>query len=328
MTADSGRAQRWFESNDLDRLLRPIYETLIAHGERVEPTRGANRELRGVHLELANPRARLSRSWFRGRAFSAVAEFVWYCSGSDVVSQMEAYTKGYGDHVGGQARQRGAYGPRLFGPTGQIEPLIESLRDHPSTRKAVVQLFDRDDLQNHTKDVPCTCTLQFFVRNDTVELHVHMRSNDAYLGLTHDVFCFTMIQEYVAARLGFDVGAYVHTVGSLHLYETHIPEVEAYLHEGHLETASMQPMPHNDPKAGLEWLTATESKLREGAGLDELNAGYWSDLATVLWLQLSADGDETAYEAARARISTRYFDPYISDKQIRQVRRAQRETSL
>jgi thymidylate synthase len=33
-----------------------------------------------------------------------------------------------------------------------------------------------------------------------------MRSNDAYLGLPHDVFCFTMLQEIIARSLGREIG--------------------------------------------------------------------------------------------------------------------------
>lgn len=309
--------QRWFRSDNLDGLLHPLYEALVSNGERVEPTRGANLEIRGVHLELTDPRARLSRSWFRGRAFSAVAELIWYFGGSDDVTQMEAYIKGYGTHIGGQQHQAGAYGPRLFGPDGQIEPVIDLLRRRPDTRQAVVQLFDRNDLQNPPGDVPCTCTLQFFVRGGTVELQVHMRSNDAFLGLTHDVFCFTMIQEYVAACLGLDLGVYTHTVGSMHLYLRDLADVAAYLREGHFESESMQPMPTDAPRASREQTVAFEAALREGAGLDGLLAGYWEDLVTVLWLALQRTDDMSIFDLARSRMSTRYFDPYISDRQIR-----------
>ena len=48
---------------------------------------------------------------------------------------------------------------------------------------------------------------------------VHMRSNDAYIGLAHDVFAFTFMQEIVARDVGLDLGTYTHSVGSLHLYD-------------------------------------------------------------------------------------------------------------
>jgi len=45
-----------------------------------------------------------------------------------------------------------------------------------------------------------------------------MRSNDAWLGLPYDVFCFTTLQKIVAAALGIECDWYQHQVGSMHLY--------------------------------------------------------------------------------------------------------------
>ena len=56
-----------------------------------------------------------------------------------------------------------------------------------------------------------------------------MRSNDVYLGLPHDVFSFTMIQEIVARLLGVEMGDYTHFAGSLHLYDEHADDAACLL---------------------------------------------------------------------------------------------------
>jgi thymidylate synthase len=91
----------------------------------------------------------------------------------------------------------GGYGPRLFRHRAgnQVQSAIEALKRGPSTRRAVVQIFDAEDVASRHKEVPCTCTLQFLVRRQRLHMLVSMRSNDAYKGLPHDVFCFTMLQE-------------------------------------------------------------------------------------------------------------------------------------
>ena len=40
----------------------------------------------------------------------------------------------------------------------------------------------------------------------------YMRSNDAYWGLPHDVFAFTMLQEILARSLTLELGTYKHAV--------------------------------------------------------------------------------------------------------------------
>lgn len=109
----------------------------------------------------------------------------------------------------------GAYGPRLF---HQLADVVQLLDADPSTRQAVVHIWRAEDLTHHG-DRPCTVFLQFLVRNDRLELHTHMRSNDVWLGTPYDVFAFTQLQWTVARALGLLPGTYVHHATSLHLYE-------------------------------------------------------------------------------------------------------------
>ena len=111
-----------------------------------------------------------------------------------------------------------------------------------------------------------------------------MRSNDAYLGLPHDIFVFTMFQELVARCLGVDVGAYNHLVGHLHLYEEHVEKARLYLSEGLQTIEPMPPMPEKDPVPLLPRLREAEQAIR----LDPTSlAGfhfdpYWEDLLRLL----------------------------------------------
>jgi len=113
----------------------------------------------------------------------------------------------------------------------QFENVIKLLERRPTTRKAILQLFDSGDLNGRHKDVPCTCTLQFLQRGGKLDLIVYMRSNDAVKGFPHDTFCFTMLQEIAARALALDLGSYKHCVGSFHLYDTDIDNATAFLAE-------------------------------------------------------------------------------------------------
>ena len=92
----------------------PCRRSSIAVRE-IHPSRGAAIEVRGVRLELANPRDRLSRSHKRGRVFSCLGEFVWYLAGSESVDHIEFYIRRYRDEAEPNGTVYGAYGPRLFG---------------------------------------------------------------------------------------------------------------------------------------------------------------------------------------------------------------------
>ena len=63
----------------------------------------------------------------------------------------------------------GAYGPRLLrmrGCVNQIESVLALLKSYRASRRAVIQLFNAEDLTEHLKEIPCTCTLQFLVRGN------------------------------------------------------------------------------------------------------------------------------------------------------------------
>lgn len=112
----------------------------------------------------------------------------------------------------------GAYGPRL---ADRLRSVVDLLRDDPSSRRAVATIWEPRDL-THDGDRPCTLTLQFMIRDGKLDLHVNMRSQDVWLGLTYDAFMFSQIQDTLAGMLDVPIGQYVHHVASLHLYETDV----------------------------------------------------------------------------------------------------------
>ncbi len=159
-----------------------------------------------------------------------------------------------------------------------------------------------------------------------------MRSNDAYLGLPHDVFCFTMMQELVAAELGLEVGEYTHMVGSMHLYDDDRDKAAQYISEGYQRAAEMPPMPHSEPLAMIEKLLAFERKARvqEGADPDaELGDDYWADLARLLQINFAKDDQEIKEISSRMR--NNFYHTFIEDKRDRKseaARRAAARTKL
>ena len=118
----------------------------------------------------------------------------------------------------------GAYGPRIH---GNLRKVVDQLQKDESSRQAVLTIFNSDkDLNVDVKDVPCTLTLQYFVRDGKLLARTSMRSNDLYLGMPYDFVQFIALQGAIAQALDIPMGTYSHTVGSLHIYEQHIREAE------------------------------------------------------------------------------------------------------
>jgi thymidylate synthase len=283
--------KNFFEEDTLDDLLRLVFEELLKDKDKdlIETTKGKSTEIFGAMLLLRDPRARLSRSESKGKVFSALGELFWYLSKSNDLPFIEYYLpKSKLDKESDDGKTlRNGYGERLFNKDGQnqIQNVITLLSNKPTSRKAVIQLFDASDLSEDFKSIPCTCTLQFAIRYQKLDMLVNMRSNDAYKGLPHDVFAFTMLQEIIARSLKIDVGIYKHCAGSMHLYDSDFEQAASYLKEGWQSKTHMPSMPNGDQWQVLSEVQAVEAKIRAMENVDSSSFNfddYWADLCRLL----------------------------------------------
>ena len=279
------------EGRCLDDILRKLYDELMRSTDTFEASKGKGQDLLAQKVVLKDPRARISATATRGKLISALAEFCWYMAGSADLGFIRFYIRNYPPAEKSGSIEE-AYGPRLLG-TGQfghsfnqIERVIARLGQKPDTRRAAIAILGPSDLAPNQQEAPCTVALQFIRRRERLHLVAMMRSNDAYLGFPHDVFCFTMIQELVARSLGIQLGEYHHFATSLHLYEDDQKRVAAYLDEGFQNpTFSMPKMPSGCQLSNLERFLDIERKIRNGSitVAKQLNLPeYWRDLALVL----------------------------------------------
>ncbi|AJC80190.1 thymidylate synthase domain-containing protein [Rhizobium etli bv. phaseoli str. IE4803] len=304
-------------ADTIDGLLRQVFQQLLSddsRNRRVESRKGVSRETFGVLLELTNPRARISRSIGRSKITSAVGEMSWYLAGSDALPFIKHYLDRYDEFSDDKATLNGAYGKRMFGLRRQYkvgdgvrigtewQRMIDTLKERPGSRNATIQLFSNADVRRDSLDIPCTCSLQFVIRDGLLNLQAHMRSNDAFLGLPHDVFSFTMFQEIAARQLGCEVGRYFHSVGSLHLYDDTKdlqPQkmAQSYIDEHYLDDVPMRAMPGGDPWPSIREFLKIEEALRLGrldTDIPSSMVPYWRDLAVMLKIYATFEPSEAA----------------------------------
>ena len=149
----------------------------------------------------------------------AVGELAWYLSGSNRVDAIAQFAKKWAEISDDGETNNSAYGYRIFHKFGfdQWEFVKELIKRDHNTRQAVIHIKDASNAP--TKDTPCTVYLQFFLRDNKLNLSVHMRSNDIWMGVPYDMFSFCFLQVKMAMELGVEVGTYTHYAGSLHMYK-------------------------------------------------------------------------------------------------------------
>lgn len=197
----------------------------------VESRVGRCREIIGHHYVLTDPRNCWAGSRRKASLGYGFAELLWYLSGKDTLDMLGAYAPSYVNYTN-DGRARGAYGYRWYNNPGvvikgkemsSLMAAVHLLTKNPDDRRCVVAMWDAGDifeaLRGEWKDIPCTLSLQFLVRDDRLHLIVTMRSNDHWMGGVYDPFTFCQLQLIVAAALKLMPGTYTHNVGSYHIYE-------------------------------------------------------------------------------------------------------------
>lgn len=205
--------------------------------QHVSSPRGMKiKENLGVQFRIYNPRDRLPRVAARNFSLAYfVAETLWYLNADDSTEWISYYAPFWSNISDNNKTANSAYGARIFkthprignGNIVQWDYVKEELRKDPDSRRAVIHIRTPSDSIIESKDVPCTLSLQFFIRENKLHLHVSMRSSDIILGLAYDVPAFTTIQEILANELGVELGEYVHTSNSLHCYERDFEMLDA-----------------------------------------------------------------------------------------------------
>lgn len=324
------------KADTLDDALHKCLTRLIRSKSAVslDSTKGANRELSGVQVRIGDPRARFSRTMSRSQLFSSLGELFWYWSASDRLDHISFYIKKYEEESLDGETVPGAYGPRLFnmGGVNQIREVVSILKKKPSTRRAVIQLYSASDFGSKVSP-PCTCTLQFLIRNGRLNLIVSMRSNDVWFGFPHDVFAFTMIQEIVCRKVGVELGEYIHSVGSLHLYAAQRDRALAYLKEGYQERIPMPSMPQGDPFPALRSVAKYEKSLRSSKKkVPKLPANlpsYWLDISRLLAVySCYRNKNRAALAALRSSMDSPVYEQAISKRTHSMFRKKLEQTTL
>jgi thymidylate synthase len=186
--------------------------------------------------------------------FFHLYESLWMLAGRRDVAPLAWYNSKMAEFSDDGKMFHGAYGYRWrqwFG-YDQLEYIVQELKNTPTSRRVVLQMWDPTVEPPHAgtewsdpykavnggKDVPCNTQAYFAIREAVtsvepdgfsdqgtavytkfLDITVCNRSNDMIWGmLGANVVHFSFLQEYLAARIGVEVGNYYQFTNNLHVY--------------------------------------------------------------------------------------------------------------
>ena len=157
--------------------------------------------------------------------FFHLFEALWMLAGRKDVHFPGNFAKNMYKYSDDGLNLHGAYGHRWRKHFNfdQIEWAVKRLKADPWDRRVVIQMWDanvdpqRADLGG--KDVTCNTQIYVWNSNGRLNITVTCRSNDIIWGLYgSNAVHFSMLQEYMASKLGLEMGIYYHISNNFHAY--------------------------------------------------------------------------------------------------------------
>jgi thymidylate synthase len=195
-----------------------FYNEIIQKGDNSDNTK----MLQNIGFYIDEPMNNLILTDFRKWKNSyAEFEWQWYLSGDRSVTEIKKIAKIWDTMHKGDDIVNSNYGYQ-WNRNGQLDFIVNELTTRPTSRRAVISIYDGKEHSNHSKDTPCTLNIVFNITHGKLNMSVLMRSNDLWYGFCNDQYCFSKLQELVSLRLNLKVGWYYHFANNLHLYNQHL----------------------------------------------------------------------------------------------------------
>ena len=149
-------------------------------------------------------------------------ESIWMLAGQNTVGWLGQFSANIKTYAEDNGEIHGAYGYRWrkwFG-FDQLKRIVQVLKQDPTSRQAVLQMWDPTaDLVGQWRDRPCNTEVFFDCRNGILNMTVVCRSNDILWGAYGaNVVHFSVLQEVIAAGCGVPVGVYRQFSNNWHAY--------------------------------------------------------------------------------------------------------------
>lgn len=146
-------------------------------------------------------------------------ESLWILAGRGDVAWVAQFLPRIGEYSDNGRTFHGAYGRRIW-DDNQLTRVIYRLRTEPNSTRCVLQIYNHNlDVDYAGKDMPCNDIVFFQLREAILDITVCNRSNDLIWGsYGANAVQFSMLQEYVANKVGADCGWYTQFSANTHVY--------------------------------------------------------------------------------------------------------------
>tara|TARA_R110000744_G_scaffold143565_2_gene255513 strand:- start:4715 stop:5437 length:723 start_codon:yes stop_codon:yes gene_type:complete len=114
---------------------------------------------------------------------------------------------------------------------GDLNSIIERLKQNPYTRQAYLSVWHPEDQSNNSVRVPCTLGYWFNNNNGNLNITYHIRSCDAIRHFRNDLYMTYRLLEYVAKQTNQKPGKFKIWIGSFHCFKSDLYTLKKYVRD-------------------------------------------------------------------------------------------------
>ncbi len=114
------------------------------------------------------------------------------------------------------------------GEFDQVDRVLYDLSHNPASRRIMTNIYNFEDL--HEMGLyPCAYSMTFNVSGNTLNAILNQRSQDMLAANNWNVVQYSVLVHMMAQVSGLEAGELVHVIADAHIYDRHVPIIEAMI---------------------------------------------------------------------------------------------------
>lgn len=216
--------------NKYEKIYKDLLLRVLQYGDETKNRTGINtlklfNQNININLNEGFPILTGKKIFFK----KALAEFKWIYEGRTDLKYLQKNNVNWWNDFAINGKLGKVYGHQIKkynNSVNQIEYCINEINNN--TRRAIITLWNPSDLKEQA--LPCCYTQLNFVRNnDKLNLVIHFRSSDLFLGLPYDVIFGALFLIEISKQCNLTPYQLGLNLADAHIYKNHIEQVNLYL---------------------------------------------------------------------------------------------------
>lgn len=158
----------------------------------------------------------------------ALAEFKWMYEGRTDLQYLKNNKINWWDDFAENNSLGKVYGHQIKKYNDSIDQIKYCIDEiNKNSRRAIITLWNPSDLNNQA--LPCCYTQMNFVKtNNKLNLAIHFRSSDLFLGLPYDIIIGALFLYTIAKECNLTPKTLGLNLADAHIYKNHIEQINIY----------------------------------------------------------------------------------------------------